>query len=174
MNYLLNNCRSKSYPRSVGGVFFIASFVSVISLCVFQCAFSQSGSDTMLRKGSPKYSTGLESFAISDAEMPVLQNQAIRGSGAAAYRISQFYRFLKLDADESDRWLTIAAEDGDSTAQFSLGNLLSESTNEQQKLRGCYWLNKVRKAGSEKIKFLAGDKLLSLKTLCGESDAFQP
>ena len=134
-----------------------AGFVVAVLLCLFSPIAS-------LHAGGPH--TSVEAFQIPKGDIPKLEAQALLGSGDAAYRLSQFYAFVAIDSKEADFWLNVAAQDDNSTAQYGLGLHLSDSSNERDHLRACYWLGRSKQKGSKDVSALADSVLARLSVTC--------
>ena len=107
-----------------------------------------------------------EAFDIPSQEFPQLESKALRGSGESAYRLSQYHFFITLNESEAWRWLLIAAEDGNPTAEYSLASRLSEHENPQDKLRACFWLTRVKGQGDRQLKELTSELSWELREVC--------
>jgi predicted small lipoprotein YifL len=49
------------------------------------------------------------SFWLSKAEQTELKNKARAGDGEAAFRLSEFFRFMRHDQKEQTKWLKLSA-----------------------------------------------------------------
>ena len=107
-----------------------------------------------------------EGFNISPTEVPKLEHNALLGSGDAAYRLSQYDYFVSLNEADGFRWLQVAAEDGNATAQYSLGSRLRDSEGPQDKLRACFWFKQAKVNGSGQVAALATRQLDALDSSC--------
>lgn len=105
---------------------------------------------------------GNRPFLIPEAEIPKLQEQALKGSGAAAYRLAQYYDFAVFDYEQGLYWITLAAENGDIRGVYGLGVALARSQSDRDKVRARYWLEKARREGTEPIASLADRVLKNL------------
>ena len=99
---------------------------------------------------------------IARAEIPKLQGEALDGSGAAAYRLAQYYGSAAFDQEEELYWMALAAENGDVRAAYGFGVLLSKRASERDRARARYWLIQARDAGQEPVSGLAADVLTKM------------
>ena len=111
--------------------------------------------------GAPA-AVGNQSFYMSQADIPRLQDQALSGSGAAAYRLAQHYGFAAFDHEEELYWMSVAAENGDVRAAYGFGLLLSHRGSERDKARARYWLTRAKEAGQEPESSLAANVLTTM------------
>ena len=98
---------------------------------------------------------GNQPFIIPEAEIPKLQDEALGGSGAAAYRLAQYYSFAVFDHGLGLHWMKVAAENGDVRGVYGLGMTLSKSSDRQDRLRAKYWLEKAAREAQDPIASLA-------------------
>lgn len=110
---------------------------------------------------------GNEGFIVPANDIPGLQISAMRGSGKSAYRLSQYYYFVALDEAKGHEWLVFAAENGDPTAEYSLGKRLSEKDDRLSRVRACFWLERASKHGDELVIKLAKQDLFMQSRECG-------
>jgi TPR repeat protein len=103
-----------------------------------------------------------QSFVIPQDQLPFVQEEAINGSGLAAYRLARFYAFVLLEYDEGVRWMTISAENGHIPGILSLGVMLRISNDRLTKLRARYWLEKARVLGDDETRNAATIELEAL------------
>ena len=87
---------------------------------------------------------GLE---IPSDEIEPLEIEALRGSGAAALRLFNYYDVIVVDREESLRWATVAAENDDPGGMYSLGFELARSKDDKSGIRARYWLKKAAANG---------------------------
>jgi TPR repeat protein len=60
-------------------------------------------------------------FVLTDAEITNLIQSARSGDRDAAFKLYEYYDMVKLDRDASLIWLTTAAKNGHTVAQYNLG-----------------------------------------------------
>lgn len=81
---------------------------------------------------------------LSPEEVVKLSDEAWRGSGEAALRLSMYYGSVRLDFDRSDYWTIIGAEDGNAVSQYNAWVQLSdERSSADDKKRAVFWLRKA-------------------------------
>jgi len=106
-----------------------------------------------------------EYFKIPESEIPKLEIEALHGSAVAASKLYYFYHVYKLYYKEAHYWIGIAAENGDSVAQYNYGYLLlnddfidSVYSDSKMKIRAkeraLFWLKKASENGVELAKEL--------------------
>jgi hypothetical protein len=77
---------------------------------------------------------------LDEAARHVLARQALAGDEGSAFKLSLYYALMSPpDLVERQRWLTIAAENGNLYAMGSLASLLEKSGGDQNCLRAKYW-----------------------------------
>jgi TPR repeat protein len=80
--------------------------------------------------------------------------------------LSQYHYLVSLNEADDFRWLQVAAEDGNPTAEYSLGSRLRDSDGPQDKLRACFWFKQAKVNGSEQVVALATRQLDALDRSC--------
>jgi TPR repeat protein len=104
------------------------------------------------------YSMSLNAgFDIPDKDIPALREAALRGSGASALKLAQFYGPLKRDSARRLYWLTIAAENGNPVGMHNLAYLLLHGEhlpeeNRDHEIRARFWLERAVRAGSNRSR----------------------
>jgi TPR repeat protein len=94
-----------------------------------------------------------QNFVRTSADRETLKKSANAGDGAAAYQLFQYYAFVEFDKAEYSYWLKRAVKLGYRPAIISLGNLLCESSDAQERRRG--W-KLLREAGVEDPTVIRG------------------
>jgi TPR repeat protein len=105
---------------------------------------------------------GNQKYVIEPAELPRVQDDALKGSGEAALRLAMFYNFVVLDLNAGHYWLTIAAENGSVMGMYNLGQNLRAQGDRQSKLRARYWFERVVKEGQQPLAKQAEQRLQDL------------
>lgn len=132
---------------------------------IFVAAFVSSGffGGTAAGQGQGKVSEhptfGNAPYLLSETEIHDLGAEALTGNGEAAYRLAQFYNFVRLNRTEALYWMAIAAENGLPVGIYGFGFMLRTSTSERDRIRARYWLEKARSIGVEPVSSLANSLL---------------
>jgi TPR repeat protein len=94
---------------------------------------------------------GLE---IPSDEIEPLEMEALRGSGAAALKLFNYYDVIVVDREKSLHWAAVAAENDDPGGMYSLGFGLAQTKDKKSRVRARYWLEKAAKNGEPLAKSL--------------------
>jgi len=94
------------------------------------------------KKHTVEWSYGVSVYNIAREDFTWYQEQALSGSGAAAFRLSSFYFYLDHNYVEGLFWEEIAAENGDPGAQSAMGHRFSEDDNPRKLERAGFWLER--------------------------------
>jgi len=98
---------------------------------------------------------------IPKEELPQLNREALLGSQEAAFRLSRFHEFVKLDYKSSEYWISIAAENGHPVSQYNYAFFLSSDRlakvlgrdsaeeRERDRQRAVYWYRMAARNGVE-------------------------
>ena len=95
-----------------------------------------------------------ESNKISDYEIKVLIDYALRGGKKEAYRLYKYYQDYKKDETEAAYWLRIGAQNRSEKCQYEYGKYLLGKDDEYSKIRGGFWIKKAANNGNEEAKKL--------------------
>lgn len=95
-----------------------------------------------------------ESNKISDYEIKVLIDYALRGGKKEAYRLYKYYQDYKKDETEAAYWLRIGAQNKNLDCQYEYGKYLLCKDDEYSKIRGGFWIRKAIQNGNEEAKKL--------------------
>ena len=98
---------------------------------------------------------GLE---IPEEQIEATKEEALSGSGPAAFKLFDYYEIVSVDRAKSLYWATIAAENDYPPGMYSLGFKLAKENDRLSRIRARYWLEKAKKNGEP----LAGDILKEL------------
>ena len=112
----------------------------ILSLGIFLIA-SLTGCHT----DKPVYTTNYSTF-LSSQDIGILEVQAQRGDGVAAFKLSEYYNFNTDQRDLAIHWLSIAATNGYPSAQYNLGFHYNE-INDRQNAR--YWYERALTNGMD-------------------------
>ncbi|TDK23150.1 hypothetical protein E2F46_12375 [Luteimonas aestuarii] len=101
--------------------------------------------------------TGMTQESLSLQDRVRLENEALRGSEAAARRIALYHgtRNDKL----FEYWSWIGAENGDGISQFNYASMLRGKSDAYSKIRAIYWMEKAAQNNVE----LARDELEKMR-----------
>lgn len=113
------------------------------------------------QKPAEKDLSPMHSILVPAKEYPALVQDALAGSGDAAFRLSVHYS-MTARVSEEIFWATIAAENGHQIAAFNLGAQLANSPNPKQRLRARYWLKKVVSSRDQQLSDSAKGVLKTL------------
>ena len=91
---------------------------------------------------------------ISDYEIEVLSDYALRGGKKEAYKLYEYYRDYKQDEQEAVYWLRTGAQNKSDKCQFEYGKYLLASEDEYKKIRGKFWIKKAANNGNTEAKKL--------------------
>lgn len=120
-------------------------FVFVVASLINGCdgnRMERDGENTMKKPLS-----GNESFDIKNSELSKIKREAYNGAADAAFRLYQYYDFVRLDYKEGMYWLTVAAENGHPVAQYNLARRLLDDQDKLKKQRARFWLKKLAEKG---------------------------
>ena len=93
---------------------------------------------------------------ISDYEIEVLTDYALRGGKKEAYKLYEYYWDYKHDKQEAVYWLRIGAQNKNEQCQYEYGKYLLAKGNENDKIRGLFWIKKAAKNGYEEAEKIVG------------------
>ena len=95
---------------------------------------------------SPSPISGAQSFALTDEQRAAFAAKAEAGDTESAFRLSQYYGFLRQDYAQQRHWLSIAAKGGHAVAQH---NLAYQLYMKDQDLEGAaHWASESLKNGN--------------------------
>ena len=101
-------------------------------------------------------STGLEQYLLTDAEKASLPNEALDGSGSAAYRLAMHYLMTPEGGGPGPAlyWAQIGAENGNAECQNNYATLLLLNKNHtvQEERRAMFWLRLSAQQGNKNAK----------------------
>jgi|HubBroStandDraft_1064217.scaffolds.fasta_scaffold31324_2 TPR repeat protein len=113
----------------------------VAMLCA--CGTSVSGLDNR----PVKTVGGNEDLVILESDLPAVREQALRGSGEAAKKLSSYYEFVKMDHAAGLYWTTIGAENGDVIEMYNAGVFLTREEGHENTIRARFWFQRAKAAG---------------------------
>jgi len=134
--------------------------VKAISSCMWHCSASILILFCLLgctrekdHKGTIGPVAGNSSFDLSSQEEAELLAKAKNGDNDAAYRLYEYYNFVRLDFEQSFFWIEKAAERGNAKAQYNLGVILLDRERPQYNPeRARYWFSKAAEQGNSLAK----------------------
>jgi hypothetical protein len=89
---------------------------------------------------------------IPDDQLPKVKAAALSGDVAACTRLYNYYAFIKDDDLQTEKWMHLAADYGDVTAQYNLGFLYEVSPKLKDIHLAKYWLQKAAQNGNANAK----------------------
>ena len=93
-----------------------------------------------------------ENNKVLDYEIEVLTDYALRGGKKEAYKLYEYYWDYKHDKQEAVYWLRIGAQNKNEQCQYEYGKYLLAKANENDKIRGLFWIKKAAKNGYEEAE----------------------
>ncbi|UNP29230.1 hypothetical protein [Lysobacter gummosus] len=94
-------------------------------------------------------------FNMPADELNAAKKDALSGSAEAAKKLYEYYERGRLEYDESFKWLTICAENGDMVCEYNLGFVMARKPGEENALRGHFWLARAAAHGNQRaVEFL--------------------
>ena len=108
---------------------------------------------TQLPNSQEPVSSG-STYGLSVDAVNQLSTKANDGDGNAAFRLYQYYTFSTEDKLQRRRWLEVAANAGNSTAQYNLAHGLLENKNFAEARK---WALAAQKNGDESAKNLLAE-----------------
>lgn len=91
---------------------------------------------------------------ISEYEIEVLIDYALRGGKKEACKLYEYYRDYEHDEQEALYWLRIGAQNENSECQYEYGKLLLNKNEDESKIRGKFWIRKAAKNENDAAKKL--------------------
>ena len=91
---------------------------------------------------------------ISEYEIEVLIDYALRGGKKEVYRLYEYYKEYKKDETEAVYWLRVGAQNKNLDCQYEYGKYLLSKDDEYSKIRGRFWIKKAANNGNDKSKGL--------------------
>ena len=88
-------------------------------------------------------SSGAERWEIAEVAMPETTVAALDGNPDAARMLAEHYEFARNDAVTTNKWLKIAAENGDASSQEVLGQFLFNKGGTWNCRRGVFWVRRA-------------------------------
>lgn len=86
-------------------------------------------------------------FQIPAGEIEARKEQALIGSGLAAFQLYNYYDVVLLDRKTSFYWATISAENDYPPGMYALGFRLAEEKDRGSLTRARFWLEKAADRG---------------------------
>ena len=91
---------------------------------------------------------------ISEYEIEVLIDYALRGGKKEAYRLYEYYKEYKKDEAEAVYWLRVGVQNKNLDCQYEYGKYLLSKDDEYSKIRSRFWIKKAANNGNAKSKDL--------------------
>lgn len=88
---------------------------------------------------------GASSYYLTPEEQATLALKAEAGDAEAAFRLSKYHSFVRLDHQQELRWLRLAAEGGHASAQYNLAADLYMDGNDLAE--AAHWASESQKNG---------------------------
>lgn len=83
------------------------------------------------------------------APVEELELKAINGSGSAAMELAHYYEIAEINPPKEEYWAQVAAENGDTDGEYTLGFVLTERSEPLVHQRGCYWIKRAAAHGQK-------------------------
>ena len=90
---------------------------------------------------------GKDIFMLSPKEKALLEKKVNEGDAQAAFKLYEYYYHGGVNKKIGMQWLRVAANKGHVIAQYSLGTILTQSTDPKEKSEGLKWLQLTEKHG---------------------------
>jgi hypothetical protein len=90
-----------------------------------------------------------DKWGLSEYEVKLLQDKALKGSPEAAYRLYFYYAIYRKDHSEKLYWVRIAAENGYPGGEYALGFELRNDPDPRNRQRARFWLKRAAKHGEK-------------------------
>lgn len=137
------------------GIYFLILFIC--------CGCGKSSNESKAQKQEPPrqefthspLGTPNEVFWLSEEERTKCIQQAEKGDAEAAFRLNNYYLFIKDDFKQAFKWLKVAAEHGHVTAQYNLGFeylYVPSNLGIKNKEKALFWFNKAALQGHKAAK----------------------
>jgi Sel1 repeat len=97
-----------------------------------------------------------DNFRLADREQTELQQKALAGDGKAAFRLSEFHRFIRHDSKEELKWLKVSAECGCLQGVYNYAVVLRDSANEGEKVEAVKWFKRAAQRGLPEVQYTLG------------------
>ena len=96
-----------------------------------------------------KYAMPWMSFILSDSDLKVAKEKALKGDAESAFQVYQHYSGGKFDTISAFSWLNIAANEGNVIAQYNLGFIYMHSDIFKNIQLARFWLKEAEKNGEK-------------------------
>lgn len=91
--------------------------------------------------------TGLEKFNLSVDDVEKMTALANGGDGDAAFKLANYFRFIRSDNANSVKWTKKAAELGNVVAQYNYAFILSDMPDAKSKKTAVFWYRRAADSG---------------------------
>lgn len=113
-------------------------------------AILPSGGCTQTGNNTRTVTVGMnDGLRVEERLIPQLEIEAAKGSGEAAQKLAQHYRYYAQEYERGTYWASIAAENGDVKAMYNYAILLQKRKDAFSKERAKFWFRKVIKGAEE-------------------------
>ncbi len=116
------------------------AFSLAICIYVFSCR---------ILIAAPTVSCNRGSISLSTNDLK-LQEDAVRGDGAAALRVSSWY-FEQGDLSSAEFWSSISAEDGGAEYEYNNAEYLMNRDDTDSQLRSIFWMQRALKGADKAL-----------------------
>jgi TPR repeat protein len=112
-----------------------------LSFLAFACLFTNIG----FAQGPARGVAMNADLWLSAGDIQILQASAAEGDPDAAIKLYSYYEFYKDDYSAGIRWMTIAAENGDTIAACNLAKMLRREKDDFSVRRASFWQKKCER-----------------------------
>jgi TPR repeat protein len=95
---------------------------------------------------------GNEGLILTGQQIAADSQKALNGDGNAAAELGAYYSVVGGDQAKGEYWYRISAENADPGGQRSYGNLLLQSSKEEDRARAIFWFEKAASGGDSLAK----------------------
>ncbi len=126
-------------------IFLTGLIMVMTAISVDRQGFATEAKEKLVRLG--------DGYALSDDEVKIMTDKALKGDPESAFRLSLYYEFAKRNHTESDFWLKISAENGHPVGQYNLGiGLLLDDPDPRNRQRARFWIERAAANGNSRAK----------------------
>jgi TPR repeat protein len=84
---------------------------------------------------------------LSETELDLCKTGALQGNRKAALLLGKYYEEITVDNELSEYWYRIGAQNGSPECQYKLGQILRGKDNQEDQIRGRFWLDRAAQNG---------------------------
>lgn len=92
--------------------------------------------------------SGPSIYSLSEAELQYHKGRALLGDPTSGYCLAMHFSFSASENSETEYWITVAAENGNSDAMQMLSIQLSNKRNPRDSSRAKYWKERAAKTAA--------------------------